>query len=245
MSVAIDTHAALTYPTAGGSFTGSGSITLASYMTLGASATFLLILVEYESNNPGTVSVTWGSQSMTQIGSTVDVVAQVDTSGFMSLWGLVSPATGAQTLTITGTTGGALSAYVAGVSFNGSGTTSVAAATTGYASNLQTSGSSSTMTVTTAAAIPSTGVAVAWGIDSGNGFSSSPEVMWSTGTNLLDNSSAVGGNFANFSVNSGTGATMSVSAALSSTDNYGVQVTGILAPAAVATLVGSQPLLMT
>ncbi len=100
---------------------------------------FLLVGVN---DTAGTVSgVTYNGVAMTQIGTTFNYGA---IGRYIQLWGLVAPASGSNTIAITG----GANQNAGAVSISGVNQTSVVAAATGFASN-STSASPSTVSVTT------------------------------------------------------------------------------------------------
>lgn len=143
---------------------------LAAFLTVGASATFLLVMISVDNTSPGVPTAHWDSagtnQAMTQVGSTITNA----TGGFsLCFMGLVNPTAGSKTLTFAfGTSGN--NAYAAGESFTGTVTSSVAAATEGAAT---ATGNSTTAAATTAVSIPSGDMAVAWTTNV-NGYTGDP-----------------------------------------------------------------------
>src|SRR5258708_37066932 len=113
---------------------------LATFINITAGATFLLVGVEFNQGGGagGTLALTWDqggtNQSMTSLGSPV---LNANVGDAIQYFGLVNPTSGNKTLRVTnsGNTFGNLGAEIWGMSFNGSVTTSVAAATEGYATN--------------------------------------------------------------------------------------------------------------
>lgn len=136
-------------------------------ITVGAGDTFLLFMQEVDSATPGTVSAVWdvggSAQSMTQIGTTLTNSAGA-TAMSVAFFGLVSPTAGAKTFgwTWSGVGAAAIDSYLALISFTGTLTTSVAAATKGFNSGNIANGASTTGSVSTSASISNTEMAVAW-----------------------------------------------------------------------------------
>ena len=136
----------------------TSTTTLASFMTIGAGATFLIVGFETNSNSPGTWTVTWDSggtnQAMTQIG--VFKTFGGANAGGVALFGLVNPTTGLKSLGYSATSGASNDTYILGRSYKGSITTSVAAAT--YAAATNSSGATATTqaSVTAAASVANT-----------------------------------------------------------------------------------------
>jgi hypothetical protein len=139
-----------------------------SFMTISAGATFLLVGIQVFTDPAvqGTNSFIWDqggtNQSMTSLGS---ALFNSDSGSQLQYFGLVNPTSGTKTLRLsnTGNTNGNQSAVIFGISFKGSITTSVAAATEGYATNVNVSGTpSATASVSSAVAIPTGDLAIAF-----------------------------------------------------------------------------------
>lgn len=194
-------------------------------LTVGASATFLLVGVECETTTGGVTGVTWNSVATTQVG-TSSVLSTVSTS---TVWGLVSPASGSRTLGIVASgLAAAANVYFFGISFTGTATASVAAATKGFAKNTATN---TALTVTSGVSLAATEMAVAFGIDVGSGFSNSTtETMG--GTQIGENQAQTNNGCAAYFT--GAGSTVTASATLVASDLWGAVIVGIAASSAAA-----------
>lgn len=149
---------------------GSTPISIAGFQNTGASDTLLLVFwgISDATTNIGTVTAKWGSQTLTEIGSALLWGSSSDSS---YVFGLVSPTSGSQGLTISWTGAGGLDSYaVFGISFTGSVSNSVAAATYAFQSN-SNSTANTTSTVTTAASVTTGDIAVAMQLAQQTGFS--------------------------------------------------------------------------
>jgi hypothetical protein len=201
-----------------------------NFMTVGASATVLIVGFEVDTSTPGTLSVTWDeggtNQVMTQIGSTLTITGG-NAPASLSLWGVVNPITGLKAIGFASTgAAGTSPVYICGVSFTGSATSSVAAATEGNASNNATS---SSFSVTTSTSIRATDMAMAFAIDCGSGFSNTTtENLGGTqiGENQTQTNNACGAYF------TGAGATVNAHATLAASDVWGGLIVGVAVPAA-------------
>jgi len=207
--------------------------TSTNFMTVGASATILIIGLEIETAAAGTFTAHWDSagtnQVMTQIGSN----AVIGTSFTLALFGLVSPTSGLKNLSYSFSgVGTSTNGYVYGVSFTGSNTSSVASATEG---NVSSTGTSTTASVTTSVSIPATDMATAWFIDGGSGFTGS----FVNGATQADGGKAVGINQA-LGANgaaeyyTGAGSTITASAGLAASDPWAAMIVGIKVAGAAA-----------
>lgn len=207
-----------------------------SIITVGASDTFLLLAIECDTSTPGTPTAHWDSagtnQAMTLIGTVTNSTATVQS---LSLFGLVSPTTGAKLFSWT-FPGQAVSvnSYHFGVSFTGTETSSVAAATTGFATGQGATGANST--VTSAASIPSGAMAVA-AYNNNSGFTNA----FTAGTDPGDGGTAVGKN-ESLTTNmageyySGAGSTITATAANAASQPWVAAIVGILAPGGTVTV---------
>lgn len=228
MSVAKSATSAMLTATAGSSQT----VDTSSIITVGASDTFLLFMFECDTTTPGTVTIHWDNggtnQVMTQIGLTTDSTNGVTTA----FYGLVNPTAGAKKFdwTLSSTTNGT-NFYRCAISFTGSITTSVAAATYAFNSNTSTSAVANA-TVSSASAIATGDMAVTAYVNDTTGFSNA----FTAGTNPGDGGTAIGQNQTltnNMSAEyySGAGAVINSSAACSTTSFFVAIITGIAAPA--------------
>lgn len=153
MGAAFDAHSVVTSSSSTSTVTTEG----ASTITVGASATFLTVLMDIGVGSPGTPSIHWDAagtnQSMTQIGSTI-----AQGSNSLACFGLVNPTPGAKKLSWSwsGTAGNSL--YYALISHTGTDASSVAGATYGFGSG--TAGTGSPATATTTLSIPTGDAAV-------------------------------------------------------------------------------------
>lgn len=232
-AVSKDAASAVTNATASSAQHTEGS----SSITVGASATLLIAILEADTSTPGTVSAVWdkagANQTMTQIGSVVTESGGA-TPITLAVFGRVSPQSGAKLLSWTWSgQASAVNAYTALISFTGSDTTSVANATEAFASAHATTGANAA--VSSAASIPSGDMAVAW---YGNlpGFTNA----FTPGGNPGDGGTAIGKN-ESLTTNaaaeyySGAGAVINASAANASSAAWAALITGIKAAAAAAT----------
>jgi hypothetical protein len=106
-------------------------------LTVGASATAILVFFGCSATTISALTIKWGTQTLTQLAHITN------TSCNLYLFGGISPTSGAQTLNATWTTAAFPCMY--SMSFTGTDTTSVATAFKGAATN---SGSSAAPTVT-------------------------------------------------------------------------------------------------
>lgn len=202
-----------------------------SSITVGASATFLLAMLEADTSTPGTVSAVWdkagANQAMTLIGSVVTESGGA-TPISVAFFGLVNPASGAKLLSYTwGGQATGVNAYIGLISFTGSNTTSVAAATEAFNSAHNTTGANAA--VSSAASIPSGDMAVAF-YGNINGYSNA----FTAGTNPGDGGNAIGKNEtlttnAAAEYYSGAGGVINASAAQISSGAFAAIITGIKA----------------
>lgn len=152
--------------------TGSTPLTLANFQNCGGADSLLVVQVAFTDTSAfiGTMTATFGSQTMTQIGTNFQYNGG---SWCLLTFALVDPQTGLKPLVLswTGGAGGDVqSAY--GVSFTGTPDSSVAAATYGYTTNNNTV-ANATATVTSSGAIAAGDMAVTlFNASSGTGFSS-------------------------------------------------------------------------
>lgn len=203
--------------------TGTASFSSSTQITVGSSATLLLFFIIIQGSAPVSPTVTWNGVSMTQIGSTLTISGGSVTCYDLA-WGLVNPTPGEQTLDCNmGVNPGC---YILTVSFTGTSTASVAAATSGYNS---ATGNSTTMSVATGASVPTNGGAIVWGCDAGSGFSSSTPTFFTGGTTLGENGTDTA-NAAAAYVIPGSGSAMTASTGLQATDVWGAQALVLLAP---------------
>lgn len=202
---------------------GSGGSTISSFQNIAAGATFLLvgITVGDSSSAVGTISFTWaGSQSMTSLGA---VVQTANTFACQQLFGLVNPTTGSQSLKFTWSgSGSGDSVSVFGIAFNGSVSSSVAAATEGYHT---ATGSSSAPSVATASSIPSTDIAVGFLINDLQGTTFSSVNL--TEIDITSTDGVAGAN-----ETTGAGSTVTASGVLSGSADWAAMVVGIKAASA-------------
>jgi hypothetical protein len=161
-AVVVSAHSSMV----GDSSISSGVCAATTPLTVAVGDTFLLFGVEEDTSTPGTVSAHWDTagtnQAMTLIGS-VQTNSAGATPMSVALFGLVNPTSGAKNFSATFSSGGTTACYLLGVSFTGTSTVSVAAATLGF--NAQNIATSATATNTTSASIPSGDLAVAWWSD--------------------------------------------------------------------------------
>lgn len=119
----------------------------ASSITVGASATDMWIVVQCDDATATLSAPTWNGVAATLIGT----VVTSDNTCRTSLYGLVSPASGAKSLSVSWS-GGAPNIQMIALSVTGGVTSSVAAAFTGFVSLANnTANSGGTVTVTTGA----------------------------------------------------------------------------------------------
>lgn len=213
-------------------------------MTVGASDTFLLFAISADSVTPGAATATWDTggtnQAMTSLGAIV--TNATTTNECLALFGVVNPTVGAKKFawTFPGQST-AVNSYHFAVSFTGTETSSVAAATEGYQTASAASGASAT--VTSSASIPTGDMAVA-AYNNINGYSNA----FTAGTNPGDGGTAVGKN-ESLTTNmageyySGAGSTIAASATQGASGAYVAAIVGIKAPggAAVVDVSGQSP----
>lgn len=139
MAVALDV--------AGTVITGTVSpVASSASITVGAGASCLIVVVQGDDNTTTVTAPTWNGVSTTLIGT----IATTDNGCFTKFYGLISPASGAQSLSVS-FSGGAPGIHMCAVSFSGSNTASVAACFTNFVSQANnTASTSSTVTVTSA-----------------------------------------------------------------------------------------------
>lgn len=225
-----------------GSLDAFGSKTWTSVLTVGASASFLIVAWDVDTTNAyGTITFTWGGTAMTQIGSLVQLGSGTVMS--LGLWGLVSPASGSQSIVTKGASiSGGPATNLCAMSFTGSDTSSVAAATYANATN-SSSVNVANATVTSGAAIASGDMAFTT-YNNALGFTDA----FTSGTNPGDGGTAIGkeetGN-TNMAAEyySGAGSTIASSAAQALNCTFVAAIVGIKA-AGGGGLTGSQPLIM-
>ena len=206
---------------------GASAIPLSAFQTIGASATIFCVGFEIDLASP-TTTIHWDStgtnQLMTQVGSNI---ALGTGTGTIQLFCLVNPTAGSKTLSFQVTNASSNSVYIVGMSFTGSITTSVAAATEGAAQNSSAT-ATTTATVTSSASIPSTDMVFTMFANSGGDFTGAV----SSNSTLIDHYNAVNNN-ALASYGTGAGATFTATATQGS-DGFAASITGIKAPAAVS-----------
>jgi hypothetical protein len=225
MAVAFDAKSASI--TAATSAFSNGTPTFTGLLTVGVGATFLIIGISVEAATGSTTGVSWNSVAMTQIGTTISLTG-TNSNAIISLWGLVNPASGSNTLGVTCSgLPGSSSGYYFGISFTGTSTASVAAATKGFNTNTATSTS---LSVTSGVSLSASEMAVAFGIATGNGYNNSTtETMG--GTQIGENQSLADNACAAYFT--GTGSTTTASATLSAPSQpWGAMIVGLTTPAA-------------
>jgi hypothetical protein len=137
-------------------------------------------------------ALTWNGVSMTLIGS------QSDAAGFyLYLFGLVNPASGAQTLSLSWTSGGSPQIYLAAASFTGVNQTGGTASFANFASASGTN-NAPTLTVTSA-----TGNMVVASFTDSNGTITGGTLLWNDQANYPDWSGAYASGAASVTVSSG------------------------------------------
>ncbi len=210
----------------------------ASFMTISAGATFLLVGAQIFTDPAvqGTNSFIWDqggtNQAMTSLGA---AFFDVDSGAQLQFFGLVNPTAGTLTLRLSnsGNTNGNQSAVVFGISFNGSVTTSVAAATEGYATNQNAAGTpSATASVSSAASIPSGDKAVAFYYTDTGGGATFPTDGGTFGDMAFTNSRE-------YESYSGAGAIINSSYATTVSQFWSVLIVGIKAPGAAPPVVSA------
>jgi hypothetical protein len=210
---------------------GTSTGTNADFMKVGASDSLLIFALIAETSALGTISATWGTQAMTQIGATV-----VKTGGAapvsISVFGLVNPAAGSKIMSWSSALN--VNSYMIGESFTGTNTTSVAVATFGFAS---ASGTGTSASVTSTVPILDGTAAISFFADAGNGFSGAfpttaiagPKVA---GSYPSDGGTSIGEN-ENLTTNaaaetySGAGVAITASAPLASSDVWAAVIVGV------------------
>lgn len=209
----------------------SASSTSANLLTVGAAATLLIVGVEIDTSTPGTVFMNWNpagtNQAMTLIGSIVTQIGGVTNPITIALFGLVNPTSGLHPVSViaSGQATGVQS-YLYAISFTGSVSSSVAAATEGFAS--ATAATGTTMAVTSAVSIPSGDMATAWWGDA-QGFTGT----FVNGAIQADGGTAVGKNEsltnnAAAEYYSGAGSAIAASAAGNASGGWIAMIVGIV-----------------
>lgn len=207
-------------------------------LTVGASATFLVIGIEQDAATPGAPN--WDSAGTNQLMTLIGTAITNGTSSptmTLALYGLVNPTPGAKLVKLNGSSNGA--AYCSGISFTGTDTSSVAAVVEGYATNQS---ASTTITVSSGIAIPTGDMAVTFYNDV-QGYSNA----FTPGSNPGDGGTAIGkneGGTTNMAAEyySGAGATISSSAATPSfgSNSFVAAIVGIKAAGAAAASTGTR-----
>jgi hypothetical protein len=135
MAVAVD---AVSQPTGAGDVHGTGTSATFQNLTVGSGSNrALVVVVTFDIQTPGTVTMTWDSggsnQVMTQI---VTLSSSAANEGTVQLWGLIAPVAGNKVLKVTNANT-ATDIYLDAMSFTGvdqtGGTTSFPHSTSGYA----------------------------------------------------------------------------------------------------------------
>ena len=200
----------------GDNFSGGSGVPFSGFITPGASATLCLVLIAADSTTPGTWTVSIGSSVMTQIGTQLNIGTQS-----ITLFGLLNPPSGSQSLTVkaTGLTGNTI--VYGGATFTGTSTVSLAAAT-----GLTTgTGTSSTAAVATSDSVPSGDMALySCGVANATGISST------TGT-TIDTLAGFGAFEYGMAYYSGAGSAVTGSATLSGSMAWSGAIIHIYAPA--------------
>lgn len=140
-------------------------------ITVGATASCLLVIVEIDDATTTITAPTWNGVTMTLIGTGVTT----DNLGRASLYGLVNPASGAQSLSCSFSGGAPGNMQMCAISFKGSITSSVAACFINFAS-AQSSLASYTLNVTS----PTGDITVVAGNANNSSFSGSISATGST-----------------------------------------------------------------
>jgi hypothetical protein len=168
----------------GGGTSGATTSTTASWThTAGASATAVVVQVAIGNGSSGgvTTTATYGGVSMTSLGQ---VAANSGTTGYVVMFGLLSPATGAQTVAITVSSASTISG--GSVSFTGAGSFGTAATA---------SGSSTAPSVT--ATGTTSGNVVVDALGTGSGVTSSSQTnRWLKNTNTASSAGCGAGSTA-------------------------------------------------
>jgi hypothetical protein len=213
--------------------TGQGA-NIAVGITVGASATLLLLIISSDgSSAPTTLGARWDPLSTNQTFVSCGTPIQSTVGGstaIMGILGIVNPTPGAKTVTFSCSNNGGV--YYTLISFTGSVTSSVAAATEGYATN---SGTSASCTVTTSASIPSGDMATG-GTNNTNGFSGFPS---DGGTSLGSNTAQTTNMAAEYY--SGAGSTITQTISQGSSGTFQSVIVGIKAAGAAITTIGWLP----
>lgn len=223
----------------------AGVFTNLSGITVPAGTTLLIALVEVESSTPGTVTAVWDNvgtpQTMTQVGSTL-IVTGGGGPGSIAVLGVVNPTAGQKEIRVNwGGVSTNVNGYIAQVSFTGTSTSSVAAATEGFASN---NGTGTTASVTSGASIPASDMAAVFFLDCGVSFTGS----FVNGATQADGGTAIGistnnTNNAAAEYYTGAGSAVAASAGLAGSDVWGAVIVGI--KAAGGAVVASSSTMMT
>ncbi len=205
---------------------------IATFINITAGATFLLVGVEFNQGGGtgGTLALTWDqggtNQSMTSLGSPV---LNSNVGDAIQYFGLVNPTSGNKTLRVTnsGNTFGNLGAEIWGMSFNGTATASVAAATEGYATNTDGGTAGTALTVSSAVSIPSGDMAVTQWIDT-TSMTTFPTDSGTLGDNTFSG-------FYVYEYYNGAGSVINSSATLATSGFWTGMIVGIKAAGAAAT----------
>jgi hypothetical protein len=211
--------------------------TKAAFINITAGATFFAVEVEVEKAAPGTLTMHWDStgtnQLMTQIGTTQAAGGSAATS--VALFGLVSPTAGSNTISWSATGGsGSTGGYIAGTSWTGTETSSVAAAIEGFASANNGGATSTPASVTTAVSIPLGDVAI--GVFGANGVAFTG--TYSAGGTSIDED-GTGTDGASAARWSGAGSTITATSALTGNANWAAAVVGLKVPSGGDTFVNA------
>ena len=236
-------------------FDSAVSVTTSSLITVGASATLLLVGLTFNNfnNNSGSpssptgISVTWNGVTMTLIPNTSGAAGTWSSSSTGTqtyLYGLVNPASGAQSLNATWTN--SVHGYIVAMSFTGSNIANVAAAcpngTTNTGASSATGSTTFSVTVTTNVGDFVAGVFAETAGDSWTGAGANCSV-WS------DNTSGAGNNLgSDYSTASAAGSTFTLGAVIALAGgvsiNWLISATNITAPGAASQFASGQSLLL-
>ena len=224
-------------------FQSASPVSNSSLITVGASASLLIVGVTFDNGTSGggpgvaptSPAVTWGGTSMTLISNTTATVGTWAANTFAAstyLFGLVSPASGTQTISLSwGNNTTSYDGYIVAISFTGSATGSVATACPNGTHGTGTTTTSGTASWSSPAVTTATGdfVVAVSSDDSGNAFTLSA----SAGTTVLDNENNGQMNlWSAYSTSGASGASVTLSGTVNSAagpDSYATSAVNISA----------------
>lgn len=196
--------------------------TAGTFFSPSASASLMIIGVAMNDSLAaiGTMSMVWDPTGVNKAMSSIGSVQTTTAGQAIFYFGLVSPGTtGAKVARFSWTGSASGDVYEAyGISYTGSVTTSVAAATEGFNTN---TGSSTSASVTTSASIPTGDLATSWFVSNGSAFTNGGQLDLDATQFDVSCSTA-----------SGAGSTITSTTALSPTTTWAAMIVGIKAAGA-------------